>query len=149
MKKYEEEQNKVKQLEIKQQRQKLLFAQLQQQRHNLQQQLTQRRVLFERHTQSQAQREEQLQLRIDLLQQECNLHRAVHLNLSGLHEDLAQKNQQLLRGQAYEQQQFNNINSSPVAASTSPSPAQQSPSPVVAASPCSKPGTARYQKIWL
>jgi hypothetical protein len=35
--------------------------------------------------------------------------RAAHINLNGLHEDLAQMNQQLLRGQAYEQQQFNNI----------------------------------------
>jgi hypothetical protein len=35
--------------------------------------------------------------------------RAAYINLSGLHEDLVQMNQQLLRGQAYEQQQFKNI----------------------------------------
>jgi hypothetical protein len=35
--------------------------------------------------------------------------RAAHINLNKLHEDLARMNQQPLRDQAYEQQQFNNI----------------------------------------
>jgi hypothetical protein len=35
--------------------------------------------------------------------------RAAHINLNKLHEDLPRMNQQPLRDQAYEQQQFNNI----------------------------------------
>jgi hypothetical protein len=42
-----------------------------------------------------------LQLRIDLLQQECNLHRAAHIYFNRLHEDQARMYQQLLYGQAY------------------------------------------------
>jgi hypothetical protein len=50
---------------------------------------------------------EDLQLRMDLLQEECNLYRATPFNLNRLQRDLAQMNQQLLHSQAYNQQQFN------------------------------------------
>jgi chromosome segregation ATPase len=52
---------------------------------------------------------EDLQLRMDLLQREYNQCRATPLNLNRLHEALEQMNQQLLRSQAYNQQQFNDI----------------------------------------